>query len=398
MPRVLEAAVGLAACVVIGAALISVFPHRALPPKAGLLAPTGASPDRAVAVLALQRSGSNFLRTMQRTYFSTQEYTPINGSMPFRYCLACMSCTIPGERGLVRGAPGQEHFLVDRTHFRPKGVYSTRCHFPEFDYNVTRIDDLGAIYGQPMTFLVAVKEPVAWLVSVMNFWQLPCANLSEHGCLGKLDMWTSYYAKWLALMRAQRTAPRPGPGASSVSIVRYEDMLHSVEEVMRGLGLTYGWAPSPTKPAHFDVDNLEVRFSRDARYGDKRHTYETRRFLIRDHLLQPGHEEDRLFWFRANCPILRRYFAQTDVHTRLGYDLWYLDHCDPPPWGKVRATFEHGASRAAAPLLVLGALWALAAAGRRRWGWWAWETLPTAAYERLPPGEDGAEDFDEGAL
>ena len=341
-----------------------------------------------VMVLCLQRSGSNLLRQSADERFVLPTYEFRKGSPAEHYCIPCAVAAGRTTRpecatkdfvrekkvnGVetrapmvhVRGAPGSAHFHVHATSFAVDGFY-TSCGFPSIrSYAIQSLADLDAIYGTPATFLVAVKDPVAWFVSVHRFWKLNCTAVPPTECVVRsvsgrstvLDLWVNYYRKWLALangavataeklVRAAKTKAGTSnmmdgttanqlenitqalTAARSISIVRYEDMLAAPSYVLEQLQWRHAWVDRDVSREDFEITKIQVHVSVDSSFDGKRKEYAKRIFLeqmsLPEGFVGAGQP---LGWFRRNCAILSAYFNETDVDEALGYDLGYVHAC-----------------------------------------------------------------------
>lgn len=350
-----------------------------------------------VVVLCLQRSGSNLLRQSIDERFVLPAYEFRNGSDAERYCIPCAvaagrttspECAtkdfvrVRRTNGVevrapmvhVRGAPGSAHFHFHATSFTVDGFYS-KCGFPSIQsYAIRSIADVNAIYGSSATFLVAVKDPLAWFISAHRFWKMNCTAIDPTKCIVRsvsgrtpmLDLWVNYYGNWLSLIddavlsvvgfvrdtseeksEVSDASPAAGAGGGraaasqaenlvrvatasrSVSIVRYEDMLTAPRFVLEQLQWRHAWADrDASEKKTFDPSKLQVHVSLDANFNGKKQEYAKRRFLEQIGLPDGIEGAGRpLGWFERNCATLSAYFNQTDVDERLGYDLGYVHNC-----------------------------------------------------------------------
>ena len=172
-------------------------------------------------VRGLQRSGTNLLQQLLS-----------NCQIQKTECSCCDSCAFLKNGSRFphvqngRWQPCWKHWRIQRQY--------TTIDNQKLDVSVHSIRDLDTLLGRwgnrhciSDVCVVAVKSPIAWLLSDMRFHkksEKPLLRERDYYLTKKLQDWIAYYQKWIELKQAH---------PFRVRIVPYESLLNDTESTLR---------------------------------------------------------------------------------------------------------------------------------------------------------------------
>jgi hypothetical protein len=184
-------------------------------------------------------------------------------------------------------------------------------HKQRLPIRINSVLDLQALYGShTRAFVVSVKHPMPWLLSILQFnKQTESCNAEAMArrrpqCMEHVDGWSSYYGKWIQLIKLAGST-----GSSNAVLVPYEAMLADPTETVRIIGQHFGWKERKSED-FVDPKHMTVKVSEHENFASKSKFYLSNIWL-----------SSPLFSNRTVLELIRGTFRSAGVARLIGYDL-----------------------------------------------------------------------------